>query len=139
MQIEQVSVFLENKSGSLSEVVALIAEAGVTIKAMNVMDIREYGVLRMIVSDAQKAKTLLKNHGIAVKTGDVSAIDASDDPGDIGRILAALNRAGINLSYMYAFATADAGRGVLVFKCDEWQKAEKALAESNISPACNNL
>ena len=139
MQIEQVSVFLENKSGRLSEVVSIIAEAGVAIKAMNVMDIREYGVLRMIVSDPQKAKTYLKNHGIAVKTDAVTAIDADDNPGDFDRILGVLNQAGINLSYLYAYATANSDRAALIFKCDDCIEAEKALRENNIALECQNL
>ena len=139
MQIKQVSVFLENVSGSLGQIVSIIAEAGVTIKAMNVMDIREYGVLRMIVSDAQKAESHLKNHGIAVKTGDVTAIDASDNPGDVDRILAILDQAGINLSYLYGFTATNTGRMALIFKCDDWQKAEKTLEENNIRLECDNL
>ena len=139
MQIEQVSVFLENKSGRLSEVVSIIAEAGVVIKAMNVMDVREYGVLRMIVSDAQKAKTYLKNHGIAVKVGEVTALDANNNPGDIDRILDVLNMGGINLSYMYAYTTAGSNRAVLIFKCDDCGQAETVLKDNGIDPQCKNL
>ena len=138
MQIEQVSVFLENKSGRLSEVVSIIAEADVAIKAMNVTDIREYGVLRMIVTDAQKAQTYLKNHGIAVRVDQVTALDANNNPGDIDRILAVMNEAGINLSYLYTYTTGS-NCTALIFKCDDCQKAETIFKDNGIDPECKNL
>jgi hypothetical protein len=81
MQVEQISVFLENKSGRLSEVTAILTEADVNIRALALADTSDFGVLRLIVDDTEKARQTLKNHGFTVGKTNVVAVEVTDRPG----------------------------------------------------------
>ncbi|MFH1581440.1 MAG: ACT domain-containing protein, partial [Pseudomonadota bacterium] len=100
MRAEQISVFLENKAGRLAEVSAILAEADVNIRALALADTSDFGVLRLIVNDNQKAIQALKNRGFTVSKTDIVAVEVEDRPGGLNRILDILHRAGINVEYM---------------------------------------
>ena len=132
MRAEQISVFLENKAGRLAEVTAILAETGVNIRALALADTSDFGVLRLIVSDNEKAVTALKNQGFTVGRTDVVAVEVEDKPGGLHRILDMLNQAGINVEYMYAFVTQSGNNAIMIFRFDNIDEAVKLLEENNV-------
>lgn len=102
--IKQISVFLENKKGRLTQVTEILKSSGVDITAFSVADSSEFGILRMIVSDAQKAQAELKNAGLSVMITEVVAVRISQEMGSLHTILEMLTGAGVQIEYLYAFA-----------------------------------
>jgi hypothetical protein len=132
MRAEQISVFLENKAGRLAEVTAILAENGVNIRALALADTSDFGVLRLIVSDNEKAITVLKNQGFTVGRTDVVAVEVEDRPGGLHRILDVLHRAGLNVEYMYAFVTQSGNNAIMIFRFDNIDEAVKLLKENDV-------
>ena len=91
MRVEQISVFLENKAGRLAEVTRVLSEAGVNIRALSLADTSDFGILRLIVNDNDKAKATLKEHGFTVGKTDVVAVEVADRPGGLALILGILS------------------------------------------------
>lgn len=132
MQVEQISVFLENRAGRLAEVSAILAEAGVNIRALSLADTSDFGVLRLIVDNNEKARETLKNAGFTVGKTSVVAVEVEDRPGGLHRILDVLFKSGINVEYMYAFVQQSGSNAVMIFKFDQTEKAMQVLAEKHI-------
>ena len=103
MKVEQITVFLENRSGRLADVAALLAAAGVNIRATALADAADFGILRLIVNETDKAKEVLKAQGFSVSKTHVVAVAVPDRPGGLAEILAAIRDARLNVEYMYAF------------------------------------
>jgi hypothetical protein len=103
MKVEQISIFLENKAGRLAEVTRILGEGGINIRALSLADTSDFGILRLIVNDHEKAKKILKEHGFTVGRTEVVAVEVEDRPGGLSSILQILYEAGINVEYMYAF------------------------------------
>jgi len=133
MIVEQISVFLENKTGRLSEVTLVLAEAGVNIRALSVADTSDFGVLRLIVDDNAKAEKALKNNGFTVGKTNVVAAEVKDEPGGLNAILSLLNKADINVEYMYAFVQKSGDNAVMIFRFDHIDGAIKLLKENGIN------
>jgi hypothetical protein len=133
MRAEQISVFLENKAGRLAEVTAILAEAGVNIRALAVADTSDFGVLRLIVDDNSKAVESLKNQGFTVGKTDVVAVEVEDRPGGLHRILGILHKAEINVEYMYAFVQHSGKNAVMIFRIDNIADAVKILQENSVT------
>ncbi|MDJ0722073.1 MAG: ACT domain-containing protein [Desulfobacterales bacterium] len=129
MHAEQISVFLENKAGRLCEVTGVLSEAQVNIRALALADTSDFGVLRLIVDDTEKAKTALKTAGFTVGKTDVLAVEVPDRPGGLHEILDLLQSAGINVEYMYAFVNVTGENAVMIFRFDETEKAITTLQE----------
>ena len=128
MAIKQLSVFIENKQGKLSDAVKIISGAGINMRAMSIADTNDFGILRLIVSDIDKAKALLSENTV-VNVTDVIAVKMDDKEGSLYKILAVLEEAEINVDYAYAFtAKGDLGAYV-VFRVSDVDEAEKALAD----------
>jgi hypothetical protein len=104
MKAKQVSVFLENKSGRLDEVAQILGEANINISAFTVADTSDFGVLRLIVSNPEKACEVLKEHQFSVRTTDVVLVNSPNRPGALSRMLRILNAEGIFIEYLYAFS-----------------------------------
>ena len=132
MRVEQISIFLENKAGRLAEVTTIIAEAGINIRALALADTSDFGVLRLIVNDNQKAEETLKNHGFTVGTTEVIAVEVPDQPGGLQNILAILHKAGANVEYMYAFVQQSGNNAVMIFRFDHIDAAMKILEENSV-------
>jgi hypothetical protein len=132
MQAEQISVFLENRAGRLAEVSAILAEAGVNIRALSLADTSDFGVLRLIVNNNEIAMETLKNAGFTVGKTNVVAVEVEDRPGGLHKILDVLFKSGINVEYMYAFVQQSGNNAVMIFRFDQTEKAMKVLAENNI-------
>ena len=133
MHVKQISVFLENKAGRLSEVTAILAEAGINIRALSVADTSDFGVLRLIVNDNQKALETLKNNGFSVGITDVVAVEVADKPGGLHQILNLLHQAQINVEYMYAFVQQSGSNAVMIFRFDHVEEAIRLLEENGLT------
>jgi hypothetical protein len=127
MNVEQISIFIENKSGRLAEVSKILGNAGVNIRALSLADTSDFGILRLIVNDREKAMTTLKELGFTVNKTEVVAVEVPDQPGGLASILEVLDRDAINVEYMYAFVERCGTNAVIIFRFDETQKAITAL------------
>ena len=133
MRAEQISIFLENKAGRLAEVTSILAEADVNIRALAIADTSDFGVLRLIVNDNQRAVEALRSRGFTVGKTDVVAVEVEDRPGGLYRILDLLNKAEINVEYMYAFVTQSGSNAIMIFRFDNIDEAVKLLKENNVT------
>jgi hypothetical protein len=133
MKIHQISLFLENKPGQLVEPCRLLASAGVDIRTMTLADTERFGILRMIVSDWQKAAATLKDAGFVVNLTEVLAVEAPDRPGGLAHLVEILDRSPVNIEYMYAFSFDRDGKAVLIFRFDDADRAIQVLMEAGIN------
>jgi hypothetical protein len=134
MKVKQLSLFLENKPGALSRPVKLLAQAKCNILTLSVADTQQFGILRLIMQDWEKALALLEKEGFVVKVTDMVAIEVSDAPGGLSAILAALDKTHVNLEYMYGFTLRPEGKGLLMFRFDSPERAIEALQKQGINP-----
>ncbi len=132
MRVEQISVFLENKAGRLAEVARILAEAGINIRALSLADTSDFGILRLIVNDNNKAKEALKQHGFTVGKTDVVAVEVEDRPGGLHRILDVLYRSNVNVEYMYAFVQQSGSNAVIIFRFDNLDEAVRVLQANGV-------
>jgi hypothetical protein len=133
MKIKQLSVFLENKPGALSAPCRLLAKADINIQTCSLADTREFGILRLVVEDTDKAKRLLQRNGFAVKVTEVIALEVADKPGGLAAILDALEGTGINVEYAYSLSGQTKGHALLLFRFSDPNAALQVLKERNIS------
>ena len=132
MRVEQISIFLENRAGRLAEVTRVLGEAGVNIRALSLADTSDFGILRLIVSDNDKAKAALREHGFTVGKTDVVAVEVVDRPGGLSSILALLSGAGLDIGYMYAFVQTSGKNAIMIFRFEDPDKAIGVLRENNV-------
>ena len=132
MNVEQISIFLENKSGRLAEVTSVLSEAGINIRALYLADTADFGILRLIVNDAEKARRILKEHGFTVEKTKVVAIEVQDRPGGLSKILNTMKAEGINVEYMYAFVEKSGENAIVIFRFDEFEKSVDTLRQAGI-------
>jgi hypothetical protein len=132
MTIKQISLFLENKPGHLASICKALADAKINIVTLSLADTQQFGIVRLIVDDWEKADAVLKAAGFAVNVRDVLAVGVRDEPGGMTALLAIIEKAGVNIEYMYAFAAHVGSEAVLVFRFDDGAKAEKALADAGV-------
>ncbi len=130
--VEQISVFLENKAGRLAEVTRILSEAQINIRALSLADTSDFGILRLIVNDNEKAKQELKANGFTVGKTDVAAVEVSDRPGGLHYILQVLQQADVNVEYMYAFVQQSGSNAVLIFRFDNLEEALRLLKENGV-------
>ena len=134
MKVKQLSLFLENKPGSLSRPVKLLAKAKLNILTLSIADTQQFGILRCVLRDWERAKQLLEKEGFVVKVSDLVAIEVADAPGGLADILEILEKTGVNLEYMYGFTLKREGKGVLAFRFDDPDRAIAALQKKGINP-----
>ena len=127
MRIRQISIFLENKPGQLSAICRDLADAGINIATLSLADTADFGIVRMIVDDHEKAKDVLAEKGHVVNVREVIAVCVPDRPGGMAEVMQVLDKAGANIEYSYAFAFHRGEKAVLVFRFDDNNKAESAL------------
>lgn len=135
MLTNQLSVFIENKPGKLAAALDVLAKGGVDISALSLADTSEYGILRLIVSEPEKAKVVLADAGIVVKITPVLAFAMDDVPGGLSRILEIFVKNSINVDYMYAFTGKQSGKAITVVKVSDAELAQKALDALGIDTA----
>jgi len=130
MAIKQLSVFVENKQGKLVEITKMLAEGGINMRALSIAETRDFGILRLIVNDTEKACLILTEGGVVVKVTEVVAAELPHRPGSLNATLEVLDKAGINVEYLYAFlAKSDIGAYVVLRVADN-EAAEKALSDA---------
>jgi hypothetical protein len=132
MEVAQVSVFLENRSGGLADVVDVLARNGVDIKASALADMADFGILRLIVEDPERTRKLLKEAGFTADKTRVVAVQVPDRPGGLADTLNALRKAQIDVEYMYSAARKSGDSAVVIFRFDECGKAVEALRAAGV-------
>ena len=130
MAIRQLTVFVENKQGKLVEITRLLAEAGIDMRALSIADTKDFGILRLIVSDTDKALLELAEHGVMVKITEVAAVELPHRPGSLNGALTALNETGINVEYLYAFLSSKGQGAYVVLRVADNAAAEEVLSKA---------
>src|ERR1017187_10031830 len=133
MKLKQLSLFLENKPGALSRPVRLLAKARFNILTLSIADANQFGILRLILRDWEKAKKLLEKEGFVVKVTDMVAVEVPDQPGGLAKILDVVEKAGLNVEFMYAFTEEGEKKEILVFRFDDPDNAIKILQKRKVN------
>lgn len=131
MAITQLSALLENTPGTLYQAISTISDAGINLRALSVADTRDFGILRVIVSDVEKTKEVLSDNTICTENK-VIAAKMSDQAGALKKILAVIQETGVNIEYVYAFTSPVAGSAYVVLRVDDVEGAEEVLARRGI-------
>jgi hypothetical protein len=129
----QLSLFLQNEAGSLNKACQVLAKNNINIITLSLADTREYGILRLLVQEQEKAQNLLAQAGFVVKNTPVLVVPIPDQPGGLAAILAALDRENINVLYMYAFPSGKDGKALMVFRFEEPEKALAVLENAGFA------
>ena len=133
--VYQISVFLENRAGQLAEITGILAENGIDLRAISVAETADYGVLRMIVDDAEKTTKLLWHHGYLLTMTPVLVVAVPDQPGGIAPVLATMAEGNIDIEYMYSLFTHIEGKAYIVFRVNEAEKFVTLLNSHGIAPS----
>jgi len=132
MLVQQLSIFLENKVGRLKDVTQLMKDNHVNIRTLTVSDTSDFGILRIIVDNSVKAESALKDQGYTFSKTEVLAVEISDEPGGLNAVLEIIDRAKINIEYLYAFVHTSHDKAVNIFRFDDLQAAIDVLTKNNI-------
>ncbi len=133
MKLHQLSLFLENKPGQLIEPCRLLAREGINIRTLALADTERFGILRLIVSDWQRAADVLQQAGYVASATEVVAVEVSDRPGGLAAVLEAMENSPVNIEYMYAFTFGRSDRAVLIFRFDRPDEAITRLQAAGIN------
>lgn len=132
MLLKQVSIFVENKSGKLFDVLKLLGDNKIDISALSIADTTDYGILRLIVNKPKYAASILKENNFIVKIHDVIAIRIDNKPGGLVNALELLRNNGIEISYLYAFVASLGNSASVMLKVDDLEKARKLFKDNGI-------
>lgn len=131
MKAEQLSVFLENRAGRLADVTHALAEAGVSIRALSLADTSDFGILRILVQDNERAKSVLKEKGFTFGATTVVAVQVDDAPGGLDAVLQLVSKHNINVEYMYSMIQRKRPVAIMIFRFDKIDLAISVLKEHN--------
>lgn len=129
MNVTQISVFLENRAGQLSNITKVLSENGVDLRAINIAETADYGVLRLIPADAQKASAVLLENGFIMAMTPVIAVAVPDRPGGLNSLLEALSEENIGIEYMYSVFSSNSGEALMVLQVGEAEKVAEILSK----------
>lgn len=129
--IKQLSIFLENKKGRMWKALDVLEKAGINIRALSLADTSDFGILRLVVPEPDRAQDVLEENGFLVKVGEVIAVGITDKPGGLNKILKILNKSGINLEYLYAFVEQNKNRAIVVLHPENIDAGLEALEKGN--------
>ena len=132
MAVKQISVFVENKEGRIKKAIDTLSKANINIRALSIADTSKYGILRLIVSDNEKAIEALEKDGFIVKENEVLLLTVPDEPNGLNSTLAVFDEKGINLEYLYAFVSNKTDEALVVMRLEDMEKAVEALEANNI-------
>jgi hypothetical protein len=130
LKIKQLSIFLENKKGRMRKALDVLADNDINIRAMSIADVSDFGILRLIVPEPDKASKILEENNFLVKIGDVIAVEMSDKPGGLNAILKILDETNINLDYLYAFVDEKEQRAIVLLHPEDVDGGIQALENS---------
>jgi len=133
MAIRQVSVFLENRPGQLAEVTRLLSENEINLRAINVAEVADYGIIRLITNHTTKTKDLLLEYGFVAQVSEVVCAIVPDKPGGLNETLGIIADAGLDIEYMYSILGNKSDKSYMIIKVDDIEKAEKILSEKNMA------
>ena len=119
MIIKQISIFMENTTGRLADITALLAKAGINLRAISIADTTDFGILRMVADQPEEAVKLLKEQGFTARETDVIAVEVPDHPGELARVMALFRDEGVGIEYLYASLEHKADKAVIVIKVDD--------------------
>lgn len=131
--IRQISVFVENKPGRLSSITQTLKNNDIDIRALSIADTKDFGILRIIVNDADKACAKLREASCTVTITEVVAISINDEMGKLSEVMELLNTADVNVEYMYAFLSKSDNRASIILRVDDNDKAHAAFVASGIT------
>ena len=132
MSVKQISIFVENKEGRIKKAINTLGQEKINIRALSIADTTKYGILRLIVSDNEKAIAALEKDGFIVKENEVIILAVPDEPNGLNSTLAVFDEKGINLEYLYAFVSSKTDEAIVVMRLENMEKAIEALNESNV-------
>ena len=132
MVVQQISIFIENKEGRIKKAIDTLAKENINIRALSIADTTKYGILRLIVSDNEKAIEALEKDGFIVKENEVLLLTVPDEPNGLNSTLAVFDEKGINLEYLYAFVSNKTDEALVVMRLEDMEKAVEALEANNI-------
>lgn len=138
MTVKQISVFVENKPGQLSEFTKLLEKHSIDIRALSIADTEDFGILRIIVDDSYKTVCVLKEANYVCSVTPVLAVEIPDRPGSLVRMLDILGDNGVNLEYSYAFITRKKDSAYMIFRVTDNEKAIEVLNRNGIRPICQD-
>ncbi|MBQ7580347.1 MAG: ACT domain-containing protein [Clostridia bacterium] len=133
MAIKQLSIFVENKAGKIVEVTELLAKNNIDLRALSIADTQDYGILRTIVDDTEKAKSVLEENGSVYKVTEVIGVEIPDVPGGMSKVMRILSDNGVNIEYVYAFISRSKEFAYVVMRVRDNEKAEKILTDNGIN------
>ena len=132
MGIRQLSVFVENKKGSLHEITDALSKEGIDLRSMCVADTNDFGIVRIITNEPERAAEILKSQGHAANVREITAFAVPDTPGGLAKALNILESSGVNIEYMYALVTSEAGKAYTVMRTDDNEITESILRKNGI-------
>lgn len=138
MTVKQISAFVENKPGQLAEFTRVLEQNQIDMRALSIAETEDFGILRMIVDDSYNTARILKEAGYVCSLTPVLAIELSDEPGALVKILTILGDKGINLEYTYAFLARKKDKAMMILRVTDNDAAVKALCENGITPICQD-
>ena len=133
MIVNQICVFLENRKGRLAELTNLLGENKINIRAISLADTSDFGIVRLIVNNTEKAYQVLKKAGLTATINNVIAVEVADEPGGLASVLALLQSAGLNVEYLYGFLEKKTDKAIMIFRFDEMDAALNVLKKSRVS------
>jgi hypothetical protein len=133
MEIKQISVFLENNAGRLGEVTKVLADAGINLRAISIADTADFGILRLIVNDHEKALPALQEAGFTTRITNVAAVEIEDKPGSLAAVMELFRKSQVNIEYLYASLEGREGKAVVIFKLQEHDRGLAIIQESGLS------
>lgn len=133
MEIKQISVFLENNAGRLGEVTKVLAGAGINLRAISIADTADFGILRIIVDDHEKAVLALNEAGFTTRITNVAAVEVEDKPGSLAKVMELFQNTNVNIEYLYASLEGKEGKAVVIFKLEDHDKGLKIITENDLS------
>ncbi|MDR0464527.1 MAG: ACT domain-containing protein [Treponema sp.] len=135
MGIKQISVFLENTTGRLSEVTKTLADAGINLRAISIADTADFGILRIIADKTENAVAALNTAGFTTRQTDVVAVEIEDVPGSLAKLMDVFRQSQVNIEYLYASLEGQVGKAVVIFKLEDHEKGQKILSDKNFKLA----
>jgi hypothetical protein len=133
MQIQQISVFLENNVGRLGEVTKVLADAEINMRAISIADTADFGILRLIVDNTEKAVDALNDAGFTTRETGVVAVEIDDIPGSLARVMELFQTSQVNIEYLYASPKGETGKAVVVFKLEDPSKGLQIIQENGLN------
>ncbi len=132
MKLKQISIFLENSPGRLYEATKALGDANINLRSLSICDVSGFGVLRILVSDVAKARSIIMEKQLPARVDEVVAAEIGDTPGSLAKTIKVLMENKVNVDYMYALAGTSSGKAVMVFSFSDNDLAIKLLQENNL-------